>query len=309
MNFRLFTPEWAPRRNGIATFTGGLARALHAAGHGVEVHARAPSLAASFPVHAMPGRSWARWSGAWGWLASRALRRGEIPFFSTWPLAAWTRFPSLVAWHGSDLTRAATAPGREQVAARAVNLPVSAFLASQLPRHRAVLPAPIDPLPLARRGDRLLVISRLVETKGVDTALRYAAAASRPVTVVGEGPSEPALRALAASLRVDATFLPADAEPPFDGCHALLQFSRPYPDGSGAEGLGLVCLEAAARGIPSIATRCGGLAEAADLVTDDPLADVGAPLPSPSEVQDRLVARHGSARAARVLVDAAALLH
>jgi glycosyltransferase involved in cell wall biosynthesis len=308
MNFRLFTTEWAPRRNGISTFTQGLARALHAAGHGVHVHARAPLPADPFPVHPMPGRSWSRWSGAWGWLASRALAPGEIPFFSTWPLATWTRFPCLVAWHGSDLARPAGAPGRDDVAARAVNLPVSAFLASKLPRHHAVLPAPIDPQPRARRGERLLVICRLVETKGVDTALRYAAAVARPITVVGEGPLEPELRSLAASLGVDATFLPADTDPPFDGTYALLQFSRPYADGSGAEGLGLTCLEAAARGIPSIATRCGGLPEVADLVLDDPLAEVETQLPTPRQVQERLAARHGTDRAVRALVEAAALL-
>lgn len=297
MRWHLVTTEFPPRLNGISTWSAGVARALHEAGEEVIVHARAPDVAQPYRVVAMRGRSWRRWSSWWAAASVRPRRReGDVVLCATWPLAVHLPGPILVAWHGSELTRPAAAAGRADVAARAVNLPVSRYLGGLLHAAHTVLPAPISPTTPARRGDALLVVARLVPSKGVDRAVHLARRLGRPLVVVGDGPERPALEALAAGLGVVADFRGETVEVPWDGTWALALLSRCEPDGSGAEGLGLVLLEAAARGIPSIGTRVGGIPEAASVVIDDPERDDLPRLPPGEEVRARLAAEHGPER-------------
>lgn len=306
MRWRLVTTEFPPRLNGISTWSAGVARALHEAGEEVIVHARAPDRSQPYRVIAMPGRSWRRWSGWWSAVSVRPRRReGDVVLCATWPLAVHLPGPVLVAWHGSELTRPAALAGRSDVAARAVNLPVSRYLGSLLHAPHTVLPAPVSPTPPARRGDAILAIARLVPSKGVDRAIHLARRLSRPLVVVGDGPERPALERLAADLGVLAHFRGETAEVPWDGTWALALLSRCEADGSGAEGLGLVLLEAAARGIPSIGTRVGGIPEAASVVIDDPERDDIPPLPPAEEVRARLAAEHGPERVVEALRKAA----
>src|SRR5262249_59861688 len=51
----------------------------------------------------------------------------------------------------------------------------------------------------ADRGEFALVASRLVEEKGIDTAVTACRAAGVPLVIAGEGPDEPRLRAMAAA--------------------------------------------------------------------------------------------------------------
>lgn len=315
MTWHVVAPELPPHLGGVATWTAAVARGLREAGEEVRLYAPARLGADAVP---MRGRSWARWGGLWAALAvAPRLRRGDVVLCATWPLATQLvrrDAPVAVAYHGSDLTRPPRCPGFEAVRARAVHFPVSAYLGALLDAPHTVLPAPVDPAPPTPEGDALLVVARLVPTKGVDAALRLAARLGRPAIVVGDGPERPALEALAASLPVPVDFRGATREIPWDRAWALALLARPDPapprvvgswrtppGGEGQEGLGLVLLEAAARGIPSIGTAVGGIPEAASVVLADPETDVVPPLPSRAAVREGLLARHGVARTVTML--------
>lgn len=305
MRIRIVTTEYPPFFGGVATWSGSVARALAGAGHEVDVFAHLGGgeseggAEAGVPVSRLRGRSWNRWGHVWTAAQVRPrLGRGDVVLATTWPLAVHfapeTRLA--VAWHGSDLTRPALIEGREAVARRAVNFPVSRYLGGLVGAPHTVLPYPIEPTTPARRGEALLVVARLNALKGVDRAVRLAARLGRPLVVVGDGPERLRLEALASALDVHADFRGATSEIPWDGTWALALLSRPDADGSGQEGLGLVLLEAAARGIPSIGSGCGGIPEAASVVLLDPEADEVPELPGAGVVQDWLREHHGAAR-------------
>ena len=272
---------------GIASWAEDLAQALHARGEAVTVLARAtPDSAAEdqarpYPVRRMPGRSWARRQGLWALLSGISRLRSPNTLrvlFATWPLAtllgpaAAAAGASVgVAFHGSDLTRLATPnPSFARViGAAGALLPVSAFLAGELERLGApmervtVLPMPL-PMPEVRSapGDALLTVARLTPLKGVERAILLARRLGRPLVVVGEGPEEARLRAAAEG--TDTTFLGrlSRADIQRIPAAAALLLPRADADGSGAEGLGLTLIEAAARGLPTIGCDTGGVAEA-----------------------------------------------
>jgi N-acetylgalactosamine-N,N'-diacetylbacillosaminyl-diphospho-undecaprenol 4-alpha-N-acetylgalactosaminyltransferase len=138
----------------------------------------------------------------------------------------------------------------------------------------AVLPNPVDVAALRRAaagavrpagpGRRLVTVGRLVPGKAVDELLRAVATDTEPddrLTVVGDGPEGPALRALAQRLglasRVEFTGHLADPAPVVASADALVTASR-------AEGLPNAVLEALAVGTPVVATTdLEGLAELA----------------------------------------------
>lgn len=326
MTWHVVTTDYPPRVGGVATWAEGVARALHDAGEPVLVHAREGVPAeGGAPIVRMRGRSWAGW-GSW-WAAGSVLARlraGDHVVAATWPMAARLLggaarcdVPVFVAWHGSDITRPPLVGGLDRVRRSAIHVPVSAYLGGLLDAPFTVLPVPIDPIAPVSPGEKLLVVARLGPLKGVDSALRLAARLGRPITVVGEGPAREGLEALAKDLRVQATFTGAVPREriPWAGTWALALLSRPDPKapekvprgwtcppgGAGQEGLGLVLLEAAARGIPSIGSRVGGIPEAASVVLDDPETDPVPTLPGPDAVRTALVARHGAARTVDVL--------
>lgn len=333
MTWHVVTTDYPPRDGGVATWAEGIARALQAAGEPVLVHTRDSAPTDPVPSVRMYGRSWAGWGGWWAAASVLPrLREGDHIVAATWPMAsrllggaARRDVPVFVAWHGSDLTRPPLVDGLDRVCRAGILVPVSAYLAGLLPRPSTVLPAPIDPITPVARGDRLLVVARLGPLKGVDRAIRLAKRLDRPITVVGEGPAREGLEALAKDLRVDASFTGAlrRDQVPWGGTWALALLSRADPSpptrihprrgvgwafppgGAGQEGLGLVLLEAAARGIPSIGSRVGGIPEAASVVLDDPDHDEVPPLPCADDVRAALVARHGSRRAVDVLLELA----
>ena len=304
MRFHLVTLEFAPDIGGIATWCGSLAGALRETGHDVSVYCRGDH---GGEVTRLYGRSWNRFGHLWVAAQLRPrLREGDVVLTATWPLALGLLGHCRVAtaYHGTDLTRPPIISGREQVAATAINLPVSAFLGGLLGAPHTVLPYPIRTLKPAPRGDKLLVVARLTAQKGVDRALKLAERMGRAAIVVGDGPERAALQALAATLSVPVHFLGATLTIPWDEAYALALLSRTYPDGSGAEGLGLVLLEAAARGIPSIGARCGGIPEAATVVLDNPDEEIPRALPDAAAVQASLVARHSPERCVQTLLNA-----
>lgn len=125
-------------------------------------------------------------------------------------------------------------------------------------RDAEVLHCPVDVqrfTPGHGEGGYFIVVSRLLAYKGVDVAIRAAQLADVPLRVVGTGPAERGLRAIARGTTTTMLGYVGDA-----ALNALLGGARAaiIP---GVEDFGLVPLEAAAAGRPTIALRAGGALE------------------------------------------------
>lgn len=125
-------------------------------------------------------------------------------------------------------------------------------------REASVLPCPVDVdrfVPGNGGGEYFLIASRLLPYKCVDRAILAAQQARVPLLVAGTGPAEAALRALARGTTTTMLGYVDDAR-----LSALLAKARAaiLP---GEEDFGLVPLEAAASGRPTIALRAGGALE------------------------------------------------
>ena len=128
-----------------------------------------------------------------------------------------------------------------------------------------------------RHADRdtmlLVTVARLVERKGIDTTLRALAGLRGTVSrkfvyiVAGTGPCEQSLRALASELKLNdvVKFIGGCNEeeklPLMEAADLFLTPNRQLPSGE-KEGFGIVFVEAALRGTPSIAGRSGGTSDA-----------------------------------------------
>jgi phosphatidylinositol alpha-1,6-mannosyltransferase len=131
-------------------------------------------------------------------------------------------------------------------------------------------------------GFVVLFLSRLVKRKGADTLLRAIASAKRLYAVIGgDGPERAALERLARELGIAdrvrfVGMVPEERLPEYYA--AADAFCMPCSTrygGLDTEGFGVVYLEAQASGIPCIAGRCGGSAEAVEdgvtgIVIDEP---------------------------------------
>jgi phosphatidylinositol alpha-1,6-mannosyltransferase len=128
------------------------------------------------------------------------------------------------------------------------------------PRRREQLP----PMPTTTAAT-LLTVARLVPRKGIDTVIAALKTLPPEVTyrVVGRGPDEPRLRALAQSAGVAdrVQFLgrldDASLADEYRRCSLFVLPARRTADGD-LEGYGLVYFEAAAWGRPVVAGRSGG---------------------------------------------------
>lgn len=302
MTWHLVSPEFPPFIGGISTWTDAIATCLHQAGESVVVHipARIIPLPRPFSIYRMAGRHWSRWAGLWARLSVLPhLRPGDRVLCATWPMATelvGRGFPVAIAFHGSELTRPSRHPhqGRTLDAADLL-LPVSNYLGGLLggrPFRR--LPYPIRLEAAAPRGDALLSIARLVPQKAIHRVLELGRHLGRPVWIVGDGPLRGELESYAKTLATPTTFfgaLPFD-KIPWAGSWAVALLSEAYPDGSGAEGLGLVLLEAAARGLPTLGSPIGGIPEAAwHTLSHHNFFTIPTP-PPPQELQRTLQGSH-----------------
>jgi glycosyltransferase involved in cell wall biosynthesis len=205
----------------------------------------------------------AHWWIPAGMCALRAARRCDLPL--------------VVTIHGSDAHLLRYRPLR-RLAGRVLHkasmiATVSEDLQRQIQRLDPSLPttvlrlpvvADVDPLPLPPDPPlRLLAAGRLSPEKGFDVlikAMRIAIDHELDVRldIVGSGPERRDLAAAAAPLGERVRLIPAlpheELMRRLDDVHALVAPSR-------REGLGLVALEAFARGRPVVASRVGGLAE------------------------------------------------
>lgn len=138
-----------------------------------------------------------------------------------------------------------------------------------------VVPQLSDELRLAsaRNGElRALVVSRLHPVKGVMYSLRAFALVAREyagatLDVAGDGPERAELERAARNLGIgNKVRFHGQIDPPavqklMKDAHVLLQHNVPLANGA-EEALGGSLLEAAATGLPAVATRSGGVAEA-----------------------------------------------
>ncbi len=108
-------------------------------------------------------------------------------------------------------------------------------------------------------GEGFLYVGRLSPEKGLDTLVRAAALSSQPVTIVGTGPMENELRALAAETGAVVQFLGFRTG---EALHDAIRASRAVVLASTwYENAPISVLEAYALGRPVIGARIGGLPE------------------------------------------------
>lgn len=123
-------------------------------------------------------------------------------------------------------------------------------------RESIVVPPPVDidrfvPRP---RGERLLVVSRLLPYKRVDLVVNAATERGIPLDVVGEGPMLETLQAVAGpSVTFHGRATDSVVTELMEGCRALCL--------PGEEDFGIAPVEAQAAGKPVIAYRAGGALE------------------------------------------------
>lgn len=295
----LLTVDFPPSFDGgIASWALDLAQALHDSHEKVLVYSKATGMTGTydqvldFDVHRVPGRSWQRYKSVLLpiELLPRVKKGRDVVLFATWDIA-WIAGPALaragvdyaVAFHGSDLTQLngpAVRLKRALKGAKAL-FPVSGFLNEQL-RERGFtgtvlpMPLPIADAPAPRLGEGLLVVARLNQLKGVERVFRIAKQLGKPVRVIGDGPAKTALEVEALRLDLDVDFVGKKARvrvlDAYRDHEACLLLPRTAEAGQGAEGLGLVLLEAQGQGVPAIGCATGGVPEAVGggLLLDDP---------------------------------------
>ncbi|MCD0184795.1 glycosyltransferase, partial [Micrococcus luteus] len=94
-------------------------------------------------------------------------------------------------------------------------------------------------------------VARLMPYKHVDVAIEAAARAGRPLVVIGKGPEEARLRAMAGEDVVFGQDL-TDAQLRWAYAHATALIAASHED------FGITPLEASAWGVPTVALRAGG---------------------------------------------------
>jgi len=207
--------------------------------------------------------------------------------------------PYDVVLHGAEVTVPGRLPGTKQALAHVLRNARHVISAGEYAAREAVRAAgrdlPVTVVPPGVDTDRfrplddtersaarahfglpldaelVVSISRLVPRKGFDVAIRAVAELhrSRPgitLAIAGRGRDEGRLRRLAAELGAPVTFLGRvshDDLPRLYGCADVYTMAcRTRWGGLEQEGFGIVFVEAAACGIPQVAGRSGGAAEA-----------------------------------------------
>lgn len=197
--------------------------------------------------------------------------------------------PFVVTLHGTDVALARKIPGARQamgavfrraaaVTAVSSYLADAAASASGKPRESIpVTPMPLAGLPLdppaVRQG--VVFVGRLTRQKGVHDLLDALAILKRQglapdLTVVGDGPERPALKAQALALGLSVVFTGFVA-PELVASHVAAKRLFVLP--SAKVGRGLAAAEALALGVPVVASRS---ADVHDLLRDP---DAGLPVP------------------------------
>jgi glycosyltransferase involved in cell wall biosynthesis len=139
----------------------------------------------------------------------------------------------------------------------AISAMTQGYIREYYHRESSILHCPIDLAAFAPRGDRtdaFLIVSRLERWKRLDYAVEAFTRLGLPLRIVGKGPEEANLRAIAGP---NVTFLGAvdDATLAFEYARAKAVIFTPFLE------YGLIPLEANASGTPVIAFGNGGIRE------------------------------------------------
>lgn len=297
----LLTDDFPPHTGGVARYLGQFAhffrariRVIAAPCEGSETFDRSASYAITRrDLYANAG--WPRW-----WKAILILIQERktydtlvvshvLPFgVAAHAARALTFKPYIVIVHGMDVSMAKRNPWKKRLAGhvmRTAKLVVTNSKAleyevrEEFGVKKTIVAYPcIDAIPnlsLKRRGNegevRFLTVSRLVPRKGHVRILEALArlrdeGLSFSYTIVGDGPMAGAIRACAAKFDLVecVSFWPQATDQELDRLYDQADvFVMPTVAGSvDREGFGLVYLEAAAHGVPSIATDQPGVDEA-----------------------------------------------
>jgi phosphatidylinositol alpha-1,6-mannosyltransferase len=204
--------------------------------------------------------------------------------------------PYAVFAHGLDVYSSRTSPKVQRLMAAVLGNAAAVIANSnftkdlvrrQVPGVNAVVLNPmVDPgrlsAPEAPRGPgggarkrEILTVARLVESKAHETVIRalpkiLAAFPDATYRIVGTGPREGALRAVAAECGVSGNviFQGGAGEEELAGfyrdCGVFVMTSREIPERGEVEGFGIVFLEAGASGKPVVGSRSGGIPDSVE---------------------------------------------
>lgn len=279
MKILLLTHAFYPQIGGLETVARVLADEFTARGHEVRVvtHSSAPPAGDkehfAYTVHRRPGPrellGLTRWCDV--------FFQNNISLQTLWPLLL-ARRPWIVA-HQTWLTRVDGSIGwqdrlKTQLIRFGSPVAISRAVAAPLPVRAELIGNPYQAevfglRPDVPRADALVFLGRLVSDKGADTLLEALAILKNtdpgmtpPLTVVGDGPELPALRALAERLGVagQVTFVGQQTGETLvrtlNAHRVLVAPSRL------AEPFGVVALEGAACGCVVVGSAGGGLPDA-----------------------------------------------
>lgn len=277
----LLTQCFPPDLGGIEAAMGHIARSLHAAGEEVVVladHIRGggPEPGWPFTVRRFGGpRLWRRW------LKARTLARlaPAAVLADSWKsLEALPAHPPrvVVLAHGNEVLRRDGRRGGRiaRALARAdlvvANSGYTAGLLAGLHHRVEVIHPPIDPPAAPPRSPipgLIVSLGRLEARKGLDMVIRaLPALPGARHLIIGQGPDEGRLRALAAecgvAARVEFAGRVDDAEKFRLLAQAEVMAMPVRREGNSVEGFGMVYLEAAWCGVPALAGLEGGAADA-----------------------------------------------
>lgn len=137
------------------------------------------------------------------------------------------------------------------------------------------MPSSVDTLSLFPKP-YILCVARLVERKGIDDLITAHSKLSTPcqLVIAGDGPQREALQALAKQLGSNVTFTGSISDHELHALYAnaYLFALTPKELPGDYEGFGMVYCEAASYGLPTVATRTGGVPEAVEHGTTGILA-------------------------------------
>ncbi len=269
----LLCSNWfAPNVGGVETTSKILAEEFTRAGLEVTVvtHTPGPAMATPYAVVRQPGHATVRRLAA----ASDVVLQNLISLRTLIPCVL-SRKP-IVVTHQSWLRRTDGSLGPENIAKRAAlrlchNISISKAIADSLPVRSQIIGNPFETeefsgLREAIKDRDLVFMGRLVSDKGCDLLLHALAALKHKqltpsLTVIGDGPEMPTLKALTVELGLEqqVEFLGAlrDGRGRVVARHRIMVIPSLW-----AEPFGVVALEGIASGCAIVASSEGGLPEA-----------------------------------------------